>query len=449
MEQKKAVNIFEQESFRKTYFTLAVPVTMGMLFSVVYNIADTYFIARTQNTGLVAGVSLCAPVFTFLMAFGNIFGQGGTSLLSRLFGKKDMEGTKRVSSFCFYAAIATGAVLGLLMLLLHRPLLFLLGADKETYQYALPYYMTLAAGAPLVVLNYIHMNLLRAEGMSKESMAGNITGLVVNIILDPIFISGFGWGSFGAALATVIGYTVSVVIWAVIVKKKSRILSMDPKICLIPAGEMTEIFTIGFSAALTNITTSICMIVTNQYLLPYGNDQIAALGVALKVSMVINLVLVGMSFGAAPMIGYYYGGRKYEDLKRFLRFLFTLVGGTAVVMTAVLFVLSDFAIGLFLKEPALISAGSYMLRWHIVTMAVAAGVLIITICFQAMGKAKEALLVSVCRQGIVYIVVIVVLAKLAGYHGIAAAQAAADILTLVLTGWLFLKRILSELQTRP
>ena len=199
-------NLFEQGSIRKTYLTLALPVTLSMVLSVVYNVADTYFIARTQDTSLVAAVSLCAPVFTLLMAFGNIFGQGGTSLISRLFGKKDMDGTRRVSSFCFWAALAVGAILGGAMLLFQGPLLRLLGADEDTLRYARDYYVTLAAGGPLIVVNFIHMNLLRAEGMSRESMLGSASGLLVNIILDPIFISGLGWGAFGAAFASVIGY---------------------------------------------------------------------------------------------------------------------------------------------------------------------------------------------------------------------------------------------------
>ena len=179
-------NIFERGSIRKTYFALALPVTFNMVLSVVYNVADTYFISRTQNTDLVAAVSLCGPIFMIMMAFGNIFGQGGASKISRLSGSGDLSATKKVSSFCFWAAVAVGVLLGGAMLLLHRPLLSLLGTTEETYPYALEYYMTMSAGAPFLTLNFIHMNLLRSEGMSKESMFGSAGGILINIILGRV-----------------------------------------------------------------------------------------------------------------------------------------------------------------------------------------------------------------------------------------------------------------------
>ena len=438
--QGSAQNIFEQSSIPKIYFTMAMPVTLGMVFSVIYNVADTFFIAQTQNTSLVAGVSLCAPVFTLLMAMGNIFGQGGTSLISRLFGKQDTEGTRRVSSFCFYGALATGAVIGILMLLFARSFLGLLGTTDETYRFAREYYLVLAAGAPVVVANFIHMNLLRAEGMSRESMIGNVSGLLVNIILDPLFISVFGWGAFGAAFASVLGYAFSVVFMLVILRKKSRILSVDPRIARIPAGYVAQIFSIGVSAALTNIMSSICMILLNHFLLPYGNDKIAAMGIAQKNSMIVMLILVGMSFGSAPIIGYFYGGKQYGRLKDLLRFQFTAVGGVAVVLTAVLFALARPCISLFLKEESIIHTGTLMLRFQISTMLLAAAMQIITICFQATGKAKEALLASVCRQGIVFFPVLLMMSRLFGYTGILASQAVSDILSVLLLGVLFWKR---------
>lgn len=433
-------NLFEQGSIQKTYWTLALPVTLSMVLSVVYNVADTYFIARTQDTSLVAAVSLCAPVFTLLMAFGNIFGQGGTSLISRLFGKKDMDGTRRVSSFCFWAALAVGAILGGAMLLFQGPLLRLLGADEDTLRYARDYYVTLAAGGPLIVVNFIHMNLLRAEGMSRESMLGSASGLLVNIILDPIFISGLGWGAFGAAFASVIGYLFSDAFLFIVVLKKSRILSVSPKLCSVSGHDALQIAAIGVSAALTNIMSSVALIVLNHYLLVYGSAQVAAMGIAQKVSMIILLVLTGMSFGAAPIVGYYYGAKRFDRLKALLGFLARVVGGTAVVMTAALFALARPCVGAFLKDAALVDAGVAMLRWQIVTMALAAAVMIITICFQASGKAVEALIASVCRQGVVFFAVIAIMAHVAGYNGVLASQAVTDVVTALLLGALFWRR---------
>lgn len=199
-------SIFDLDHLYRTYFKMALPSVFGLMVSVVYNLADTFFIAQSNDTALIAGVSLCAPVFTALMAFGNIYGQGGSSLISRLLGQDDREGTGRVSSFCFYVALTTGVVLAALMMLFRVPLLGILGATAETMPHAQAYYTVLAIGAPATVLNFIHSNLVRCEGMATQSMIGSIGGTVINIILDPILITTVGWGARGAAIATIVGY---------------------------------------------------------------------------------------------------------------------------------------------------------------------------------------------------------------------------------------------------
>ena len=185
-------SIFDLDHLYRTYFKMALPSVFGLMVSVVYNLADTFFIAQSNDTALIAGVSLCAPVFTALMAFGNIYGQGGSSLISRLLGQDDREGTGRVSSFCFYVALTTGVVLAALMMLFRVPLLGILGATAETMPHAQAYYTVLAIGAPATVLNFIHSNLVRCEGMATQSMIGSIGGTVINIILDPILITTAG-----------------------------------------------------------------------------------------------------------------------------------------------------------------------------------------------------------------------------------------------------------------
>ena len=225
-DQMEAQIIFEDQHVSRAYLKLSMSLVASMVVTLIYNLADTFFVARTGNTALVAGVSLGAPVFTFLMALGNIFGQGGSSLISRLLGQGDRKNVRKTSSFCFWAAIILGFIIALFMIAFRNPLLRLLGADDETWNHAMDYFIPLAAGAPAVMLSFIHSNLLRSEGMSKESMAGTVLGAVVNIILDPIMISSMGMGASGAAIATVIGYICSDLFFIVIVRLKSSVLSV-------------------------------------------------------------------------------------------------------------------------------------------------------------------------------------------------------------------------------
>lgn len=423
---------FESQSISKAYFSLSLPVVFGMVITIFYNITDTYFIAMTQNTALVAGISLCAPIFTLLMAFGNIFGQGGSSLISRLLGENQQDSLHRVSSFCFYIAIVFGAVFGALMLLLRTPLLKLLGADEGTMQYALPYYTVMALGAPMVVLNFIHTNLLRAEGMSTQSMIASIGGSVVNIIFDPILIFGLKMGATGAAIATVMGYIFTNLYCLAVVLRKSQVLSVNPSLMKISADQVQQIFGVGTAAALSNIMSSFCMVLTNQNLLRYGSNEIAAMGICQKVSMIVMLVITGFSFGGAPLIGFYYGKKDSAQLKKLLAFIVKFLGSVSVGMSVVLIAAAPFAIRLFLQDAALVSTGVLMLRAQLAGMTFMAAVLIVQIIFQSTGKSTPALLLSVSRQGVIFAAVLFIGMAAAGYYGIVFAQPISDFVSAVL-----------------
>lgn len=425
-------SFFDTEHLYRSYFKMAFPVVLGLAVTLIYNLADTFFIAQTNDTNLIAGVSLCAPVFTTLMAFGNIYGQGGSSLISRMLGQNDLEGTARVSSFSFYVAIATGVVLAVVMTLFRSPLLALLGANNETITYAQSYYTVLTLCAPILVLSFIHSNLVRCEGLANESMLGTILGAVVNIILDPILISGLGMGALGAAIATVIGYLCSVVYFLWVLHKKSRCLSVKISHCHVSADELRQILGVGVTAALSNLMQSLTVIVINQFLLNYGNDKIAAMGIVLKVNMIAQLVLTGFAFGGVPMYGYLYGAKQTKTLRKLIRFCLTFLCVLSLSLTALLCLTASPLMHLFVQDSALIATGAEMLRWQAATAVFAGIVLLLTVLFQATGKIVPAFLLSISRQGVVFIVVLVICVNLFAYQGVIMAQAVADVLSAVL-----------------
>ena len=425
-------SLFDTEHLYRSYFKMAFPVVLGLAVTLIYNLSDTFFIAQTNDTNLIAGVSLCAPVFTTLMAFGNIYGQGGSSLISRLLGQNDLEGTARVSSFCFYIALATGAVLAVVMTLFRSPLLALLGANTETLPYAQSYYTVLVLCAPILVLSFIHSNLVRCEGLANESMLGTILGAVVNIILDPLLISGLGMGALGAAIATVIGYLCSVVYFLWVLHRKSHCLSVKLSHCHVHADELRQILGVGVTAALSNLMQSATVIVINQFLLAYGNDKIAAMGIVLKINMIAQLVLTGFAFGGVPLYGYLYGARQSAALRRLIRFCLSFLCVLSLVLTAFLCLASTPLMRLFVQDAALVSTGSEMLRWQAAATICAGIVLLLTVLFQATGKIIPAFLLSISRQGVVFLVVLVVCVKLFSYQGVLMAQAVADVLSAVL-----------------
>ena len=429
MDEKR---IFDTERLIPTYFRLALPVVFSMVITLIYNLADTYFIAKTNDAMLVAGVSLCAPLFTALMAVGNIYGQGGSSLISRLLGADDRDSVLRVSSFCFYLSIVTGAVIAVPMLLLRRSMLDLLGASTETFRHAESYYTVIVGGAPLVILSFIHTNLMRSEGMSNLSMTATVSGSLLNIILDPVFISVLGWGAWGAALATVLGYVLTDVLCLIFVRRRSAVLSMDVRKAHVDSGELRQIFSVGITAALTNLASSVCVVVMNQFLLPYGDEKIAALGIVLKVTMVVQLILVGFSFGGVPLFGFLYGAKEQDKLSRLLRFCTLFLCGLALAESLAVFLLATPVMRVFIDNASIISDGAVMLRWQIAGMVFCAVVLLYTCLFQASGKALQALVMSLSRQGIVFMLVFLAATAVAGYRGFLAAQLIAEVLSAAL-----------------
>lgn len=438
--------VFNDSHVARAYFKLAVPLVCSMVVTLIYNLADTYFVAQTGDTDIVAGVSLGMPVFTLLMAIGNIFGQGGSSLISRLLGQQEQQAVRRVSSFCFYGTLLLGVLIAAVMLLARTPMVWLLGASEETFAHASDYYFWLAAGAPVIMLSFIHSNLLRAEGMSKESMAGTILGALVNIVLDPIFISTLGMGAAGAAIATVIGYLCADVCYAVAVVKKSRVLSLDPRLMAIPTQQLGQILGIGIPAAVVNVMQSAAAVLMNQFLLLYGNDKIAAMGIVLKVSMIALLLLTGFAFGGQPLFGYYYGAGDKGRFAALLRFCLGFISGSALALTAGICLAAPALMRIFMDNDGIVRDGVVMLRWQVITMVFVGFVLLLSILFQSTGKAAASFVLSISRQGVVFVLALILGRALAGYTGILAAQAAADTVTALIAAGLFYTQLYRELK---
>ncbi len=432
-----ANELFEKVPVHKAYFKLALPVVFSMVISLVYNMVDTWFIARTGNTDLIAGVSLGAPVFTLMIALGDIFGLGGSSVISRLFGRKLDEDGKRLSVFCFYAAIVRGILITVLMLLFRQPILSLLGADQNTHTYVSQYYTFIVLGAPFIILSFTPSNLLRTEGFATASMTGTILGSIVNIILDPIFIFVLGLDAAGAAIATVLGNICADIFFVWFLMKKSKKLSVNPLGFHISADEIGQIMAIGFPASITNFMQSFSIALMNRFLLPYGNERIAAMGIVMKINMIAVLILVGFAFGGQPLIGYNYGAGNHKRLRKILQFSYRFEIGTGLLLALILAFTARPMIGLFIKDPAIVETGIPMLRMQLVGMPFIAVVLVTTCIFQSAGKAWNAFLLSVSRQGVLFAVVILLAARLAGYYGVLMAQAVSDLLTALLAVWLF------------
>ena len=429
--------IFQDSNIKRSYFKLSIPLVLSLVVTLIYNLADTFFVAQTGDTNIIAGVSLGAPVFTLLMAFGNIFAQGGSSRLSILMGENKKQDARRVGAFCFYALLATGIVAAVFMLLFRAPIVSLLGATEDTVLPTTEYFTFLALGAPAVMISFVHSNLLRSEGKSTLSMIGTVGGALVNIILDPILISGLKMGAMGAAIATVIGYVLTDIYYIVVVIRHSEMLSMKLSDALIPLKSVGKIFAVGTPAAIVNIMQSVCVILINQYLLPFGTDKIAAMGIAMKVSMIALLILTGFAFGGAPLFGYYYGAKDRDSLRKLLRFCLVFILGLGLVLAVAIFFAAPALMNVFTTNQSVASDAAFMLRMQVITTPCVGLILLLTIIFQSFGKSVGSFILSISRQGVIFVAVLMLASHLAGYSGILITQAVSDVLSTLIAIVLF------------
>ena len=446
--------VFASYKVPKAVMTMALPSMLGMLINIVYNLADTFFVGQTGDSNQVAAVSVSMPVFLFALSVGNLFGVGGCAFISRSLGEGRRDRVKQISSFCVYTSLMAGVLLGVLFFFLRRPILYAVGASDNTIDFACDYLKWIAFGSPFVVVSIMTCNIIRGEGAAKDSMLGMVIGQLVNIVLDPIFILksgdmlfglrlpiGFGMGVAGAAIATVLGNVVSVLYFLIYFLRGKSILSITPARYTLKGGIPAGVISVGLPAALNNLLMSVSNIVINIVLSKYGDVPVAAMGIAMKANMLVVMLQLGLSQGVQPIIGYCYGAKLYERMRKVMRFSCgcNVVIGTAMTVFYILF--KQHVIGMFINDPEVVSIGVKMLVALMSPGPVIGIMFVLNFSFQGMGKGKQSLLLSVGRQGLVYIPLLILLNRLVGLEGVIWAQPAADFVCIVMAlgMWLYLK----------
>lgn len=434
----KNAELFEKAPVPKAVLKLALPTILTMLVNVFYNMVDTFFIARTNDPNQVAAVSLATPVFLFLMAAGNIFGIGGSAYISRSLGEKKHERVSHISSFCCYGGIIVGVVIGSIFLIFTKPLLMLCGASVNTLGYASDYLRWIAYGAPMVVFGVAFSNIVRGEGAAKTAMFGQTLGMVVNIVLDPIMILQMNMGVAGAAIATVIGNIITCIFYIVyILNSKRTMLCLKISKFSLGEGIFGNVFSIGTPASLNNVLMSLSNIMMNNFLVFYGDVYVASMGIAMKANMFIVFIMLGLALGVQPLIGYSFGAKNYKRMNAVVRF--TTISNFIIgsVLTFVYFFFSAQIVGVFIQDTETVENAILMVRALQISMPVLGILFILNNAFQAMGKALPSLVLSISRQGFIFLPMLFIMKALAGLNGIIYCQAIADIFSVIMAVIMF------------
>lgn len=431
--------LFESAPVPKAVAVMAIPTMISMLVVVIYNMADTFFIGQTGDPMQVAAVSLATPVFMVFMALGNLFGIGGSSAISRVLGEHKIERARNISSFCCYGSLGLGVIMALIFIVGMNGILKLIGASANTIEYARDYLTYIAVGGPFIMFGTAFGNILRGEGAAKESMIGNMIGTVTNIVLDPIMILWLDWGVIGAAIATVIGNVAASAFYLQYFLRKKSGLSINIKDFKMGDRIASSVAAIGIPASLNNILMSCANIVLNQVLISYGDTPVAAMGVASKVNMLVVLLQIGLCSGIQPLIGYNYGARNKKRLLKVFRFTGLCAVTLGTVLTILMVLTRQTLIQVFIDDVDVIAYGIQM----VVALQISGPVIgILFLCIntiQGMGKALPSLILTVCRQGLVFIPMIYALNRLFGLNGVIYAQSVSDFISIILSVCICLK----------
>lgn len=417
----------------KAVATMAIPSVISSLVTVVYNMADTFFVGQTGDPLQVAAVSLTNPIFILFMAFANMFGMGGSAVASMALGEQNQKRMKQVSAFITYASLAVGILFALVLVGFMQPILSIFGANEETYALARGYVFHISYGAPFIIWSAAASFVVRSEGASKEAMIGSMIGTIANIVLDPVLISGFHLGAAGAAVATTLGNILASLYYLWYFVKKSNNFSIGIRNFTCRYGIFSGICSCGLPTAIFSTLMSVSTIVLNQILVAYGNAPVAAIGIVFKANMFITFLQMGLANGVQLLLGYNFGSgdkKRFQDIAAYTKKCCIVIG---ILATLLFFVFRRQIIGLFIQDEEVIVYGVRMLIAYTLSGPVI-GILFMNMnCMQSVGKAFWATILSVLRQGVLLIPLLFLLNALGGLTGVIYGQALTDYIAVILS----------------
>ncbi len=421
--------LFEKTPVTRAVLALVVPTVLSQIITVIYNMADTFFIGQLNDANQVAAASFALPLFLLTTGMANLFGIGGASLISRSLGLGDAEKARKTSAFCIWTAAAVALVYGLVIFAFRGVLLPLIGTDEYTFGYCDSYlFWTLTVGAIPTVLNAALAHLVRAEGYSGQASFGVALGGVLNILLDPVFIFGFHLEITGAAVATMLSNLIAMLYFVILilVKRGKFHLTLNPRYYTVSDGIPKEVLMVGLPSAIMNLMGIFSNIVLNKLLVHYSNAAVAGIGIAKKIDMLAFAIANGLSQGVIPLIGYNYSAKNIKRMRSAIKVTLILSLAVTTVGAVLLFTCANPLVRAFIDDAETVRYGSMFQRIICITGPFTAITTVIISIFQSVGQKGKPLVLSMLRKGGLDVPFMFLLDSLAGANAIAWATPIAD-----------------------
>jgi putative MATE family efflux protein len=428
----KNMKLMEDEKVSKALLTLSIPMIICLLVNASYNIIDAYF-AGILGINQIGAISITFPITQGIVGVGVGIGAGAGSYISRLLGNKDIDKANKTASTAVFSSITAGIIITIFTIMFLDKVLLALGATETIMPFAKEYGVICISFCILPLFNVTMNNIMAAQGEGKISMTAMIIGAISNIILAPVLIFKFNLGIKGAAIATVIAQAItsSFYVWYTISKGDLKIsihnVSFKKDIC-------TETLKVGIPTIIFNLLSSVSMGLITLKASIYGTQQVAAMGIVTRVFAVATYVIFGYSKGVQPIAGYNYGAKNFNRLKEIMKVSTIQATVFCIIAATLMYTYSSQIMSIFSNDYLVKTIGSTALKVNAIVFITFGFQMVIATFFLAFGKGREGGILSICRQGIMFIPIILILPNLIGFNGVIYSQAIADLLTTILTG---------------
>lgn len=423
--------LFEEMWVPKAVATLAIPTVISQVVTMIYNLADTFFIGQIGDPTMVAAVSLVSPWFNLLTALGNLFGIGGSSLISRMLGGGNHRDIKGVAAFSIWGGAMVTLLFSLGSYLFRTPLLGFLGASPDTYGYAREYlfWVVVLGGVPTMV-SLTMGHLLRSEGHAKQASAGMMFGGILNVVLDPVLIFGFHLDVAGAAIATALSNAASVAFFAVEYLRlgEKTAVSLHPKYFTFRF--TGPIFSVGLASALATALGNASNMVMVRLASAYGDIPVAAYGIVKRIDQFPLNVSMGLCQGFMPLVGYNFASQNYQRMRRVSVFSWKVALVMSACFVACFAVFAPQILHLFIPEPQTSTLGAEFLRIACLAVPLTSVNFLISYTLQAMGKGIQSAALTFSRQGLLNIPLLILMDVIFGLYGMIWTQLVVEVIML-------------------
>ncbi|MBU5439260.1 MATE family efflux transporter [Tissierella sp. MSJ-40] len=435
-----------EEDIGKLLMKFSIPAIIGMMVNALYNIVDRIFIGQGVGNLAIGGIFVGYPISLILMAFSMLIGIGGNTVVSIRLGEKKKDEAEKILGNSFILLVGISVIISILGLLLLEPLLRAFGASETILPYAVDYMKIILIGAPLQAIGFGMNNFIRGEGSPKIAMITMLIGAILNTILDPIFIFIFDMGIKGAALATIISQGVSAIWVMKYFIGNTSILRIRKQNLKLRTDIVKNIVTIGFAPFSMQLAASMVTVLLNNNLKNYGGDvATSSMGVIQSISMMVLMPIFGINQGSQPIIGFNYGAKNYDRVKKTLKL--AIMGATVISLVG--FILTQAfpkqIIKIFISDEQelaeILNVAVKGLRIYLAMLPIIGFQIVSSNYFQATGKPKHAMLLSLSRQVLILIPALLIFPKLFELTGVWMAAPVSDLIASIITGTLLAKSL--------